>query len=384
MKRLILLMFGSMSMFQVQAQETTNSSNENPFSFDASYVGDVVRNFAGGIKKGGTSLGMANLKLGFETEKAGWWQGGEFFLNAANTHGGEPSANFIGDYQIASNLEAGDLTYLQEFWFKQQLGKVALVVGLQDLAVEFLSSENAGLYLNSSFGVHSTISNNSPVPIFPLTALGVQFHYHFTEKFTFKTALFDGVPDDFSKNRYNIKWKICKKDGFLSFSELSLDNSASSSSGIYKIGVYYHNKYACSSQDESGTEFTENCTENYGCYVSVDQSLFKDESGRELTLFTQGSISPKHLNANWYYLGGGINCKGWVANRTDDVLGFACAHSGINNEIGSETTFELTYKTQLGEHFFVQPDFQYIINPAGTDEKLKNSAVGFVRIGLNF
>ena len=42
--------------------------------------------------------------IGFDTEKANFWKGGELFINAANTHGGEPSASFIGDYQVASNI----------------------------------------------------------------------------------------------------------------------------------------------------------------------------------------------------------------------------------------------------------------------------------------
>ena len=79
----------------------------SPFSYEASYTGDLVSNFKGGIKTGTAYLGLANLKAGFDTEKARWWKGGQLFVNVGNTHGGEPSATLVGDFQGISNIEAG-------------------------------------------------------------------------------------------------------------------------------------------------------------------------------------------------------------------------------------------------------------------------------------
>ena len=52
----------------------------SPFSYEASYTGDLVSNFKGGIKTGTAYLGLANLKAGFDTEKANWWKGGQLFV----------------------------------------------------------------------------------------------------------------------------------------------------------------------------------------------------------------------------------------------------------------------------------------------------------------
>lgn len=138
--------------------------------------------------------------------------------------GSTPSENLIGDFQTVSNLEAGNLTYMHEIYYKQTLGKLTTIIGLQDLCAEFVSSENAALYLNSSFGVPSTISSNLPVPIFPLTSIGMQFQYQFSEKIIAKFALFDGLPDDFDINPHNLSWRLSGDDGFLAFSELNLQN----------------------------------------------------------------------------------------------------------------------------------------------------------------
>ncbi len=383
MKIPILKIFIALFLSMGIALSQTNLK-ENPFSFETAYVGEGFYNFAGGVKKGGTYLGMANIMIRFDTKKAGFWEGGEVFINAANTHGGEPSATFIGDYQVASNIEAGNFTFLEELWLKQTIGNLSLVLGLQDLCVEFLSSENADLFLNSSCGVHSTISGNLPVPIFPLTSLGIQLHYNFSEDFVFKIAIFDGVPEDFSINKYNVKWQLSKDDGYLLFSELSYYNSSETHPGVYKLGGYYHNKYTMTIHNETTPPTVETHPQNYGFYITIDQSILKKQSGRELSSFLQASIKPKNINENWYYIGCGLNYKGLFKKRVDDVLGLAVAHSGINNAIGSETAIELTYKAQLGENFFVQPDLQYIINPAGTDFRLKNSMLAFLRFGINF
>ena len=117
-----------LSLNTVQGQNDS-TKRELPFSFEASYIGDVVRNFSGGIKKGTTCLGLANLKVGFDTESANWWKGGSFFVNVGNTHGGEPSATFVGDFLGVSNIEAGNLTFMYELWYKQNFGRFDITVG---------------------------------------------------------------------------------------------------------------------------------------------------------------------------------------------------------------------------------------------------------------
>ncbi|HEX3009230.1 MAG TPA: carbohydrate porin, partial [Bacteroidales bacterium] len=93
-----------------------------PLNFEASYIGESFNNLSGGIKRGSTYEGMANLRISFDTDKARLWKGGQFYIHAANTHGGTPSCDLVGDFQVASNIEAGNHTYIQEFWFKQTVG----------------------------------------------------------------------------------------------------------------------------------------------------------------------------------------------------------------------------------------------------------------------
>ena len=353
----------------------------SPFYLEASYVGDALGNFSGGIKRGAAYLGTANVRFSFDTEKAGFWNGGQFYIDGANTHGNTPSADLVGDFQIVSNIEAGNLTYVHELWYKQQFKKFSAILGVQDLNAEFASGESAGLFLNSSFGVHSTISNNIPSPIFPLTALGFQVHYTFSEKWNGKIAVFDGLPEGFKHNTHNLSWKLDPNEGYLLVSEFAFLNLLSGKlPGTYKFGGYYHNHYDSGNATDSLVKLNH---ENYGLYVVFDQALFKHSDGQALSMFAQASVSPKSKNTNCNYLGLGLNYTGLLKNRFNDILGVAVARAGFKNSVFSnETTLELTYKLQLTECLFLQPDFQYVIHPAGTDDKLDNALVGILRFGF--
>ena len=358
------------SSMSLQAQ-VDSLKKVSPFSASFSYVGDVVSNFDGGIKKGTTYLGLLNVRAGFDTEAAGLWKGGQLFANVGNTHGGQPSANLVGDFQGVSNIEAGNLTFLYELWYKQSIGKVDITLGLQDLNADFATSEYGGLFTNSSFGIHSSIADNISSPIFPLTALGANISWKISDTFLWESAVFDGTPDDFEVNPYNIHWKLNKNQGFLAVTEFQINESLiAGKQGNYKFGAYFH--------EHNDTIDVEQ--KNRGFYFVGDQQL-----SDTWAVFSQIGLSPKSLNNHNHYYSLGLNAKGLIAARPDDQFGIAIAYAGIDHSlVGSETTLELTYRLELNKHIYFRPDIQYVINPAGTETKLKNALVGFLRLGVNF
>lgn len=348
----------------------TGKSPVVPFEFGASYVGESANILQGGLQRGSTYEGMANIRFSFLTEKAGWWRGGSFLMTGANTHGGTPSSDLIGDFQVVSNIEAGDLTYLHECWYRQEVGAWTFIVGLQDLNSEFVFTESANLFLNSSFGTHSTIASNVPSPIFPLTSLGVHLQYAFSPKWAVKVAVFDGMPEDLDYNPHNISWNLNSDDGYLAFAEFDVAD--------LKMGAYYHNHgFSSVGSDPS--------LPNYGMYLSGDKTLYQCASGRTLNSFVQFSISPASKNNNNWYLGGGIHYTGLLLSRLEDEFGLAFAHASLQHSAnGSETTLEMTYKVKVCEHVFLQPDMQYIIHPAGTNGTPENALAALFRFGIEF
>lgn len=363
--------------------DTTTVLDKIFLTHEATYTGEFAGNLTGGKKTGGAYLGMANIKIGFETKTLGLWEGGEFFLNGASTHGGTPSEKLIGDFQVASNIEAGNRTYLHELWYKHSYKNFQAIVGLQDLNSEFVTSEYAGNFINSSFGIPSLIADNIPVPIFPLTALGITARYEINESMAIQAAVFDGLPEDSESNQYNLNWDLKSSDGVLVFSELQFSIELGDLPGKLKAGYYYHShlRETCPETKIVETVFDK----NYGFYAIADQNLLKSGGYNILGIFAQFAISPTNINAHNYYFGGGINYQIVSDNGTKDLLGIAIAHAGFSNkDLRNETTVEMFYKAHITENLFFQPDIQYIVNPAGTENNLRNSVAAFLRFGINF
>jgi len=358
----------------VQAQEST-ISKASPFHIEGSYIGDFVSNLDGGIKHGSTYLGLANIKAGVNTGDAGWWKGGEFRINAANTHGGTPSSAFVGDFQGVTNIEAGNLTFMYELWYKQTFRDLSLTFGLQDLNSNFAITENGVLFTNSSFGIHPSIADNIPSPIFPLTALGAILQYNYKDKFVWQAAIFDGTPDDFENNPYNTDWKLSRNDGYLAVTEIQIHKSLINGyDGSYKLGAYFHQHCDSSILEQK----------NGGFYFIGDQMIHKTLYGG-WSLFSQIGLSPKNKNKNNRYLSLGVNIKGISRKRPNDQAGIAIAYAGFGQTpIRSETAIELTYLIHVCENICIKPDLQYIIRPAGTEARLPNALVSSVRINFDF
>lgn len=363
--------------------DSTSVINMKILQHEATYTGEFAGNLKGGKKTGGVYLGMANIRIGFETNNLGLWEGGEFFLNGASTHGGTPSEKLIGDFQVASNIEAGNRTYLHELWYKHTYKNFQAIIGLQDLNAEFVTSEYAGNFINSSFGIPSLIADNIPVPIFPLTALGIAARYEVSESIAILGAVFDGLPEDPESNQYNLNWDLKSSDGVLVFSELQFSIEINNMPGTIKTGYYYHSHLKETCQE---TKLVETVFEkNYGFYAIADQTIIKSGEYDKVGIFAQFAISPTNINAHNYYLGGGINYKIGYDNSNNDLLGIAIAHAGFSHKDSrNETTIEMFYKTSITDNLSVQPDIQYIINPAGTENKLRNSVAAFLRFGINF
>ena len=352
---------------RVDAQQDVVDKEISPVSLSASYIGDIVSNFSGGIKRGTAYLGLLNVKADLDTRK--WWKGGEAFINIGNTHGGEPTVDLIGDFQGVSNIEAGNLTFLYELWYKQCFGNACVMLGLQDLNANFAVNDNGCLFTNSSFGIHSSIADNISSPIFPLTALGVNIQWNITGSFAWEGAMFDGTPDDFENNPFNAGWKLNENQGFLAVTEFQLKKSLlKGRTGCYKFGVYYHQH----------NDTVDAIQKNGGFYFVGDQQITD-----KLFVFSQVGLSPVKINRNNYYLSVGFNYRGLIDKRPNDQFGIAVGCAGFQHGlVKNETVVEMAYQLKINNNMYLKPDMQYIINPAGTDSKLANALVGFIRFGV--
>ncbi len=362
-------------------------SQDSPaVKFETSLTGDFIKNLQGGINTEYTYIGMEDLSLTFDSEALGLWQGGTLFLQGLNTHGRLPSAEIVGDLQVSSNIESGDYTGLYQYYYQQSFGNYSFILGQHDLNSEFVGTEYGGTFINSSFGIAPSISINVPVSIYPLAAPAFIFKYENPNRMNYKLGVYDGDPGDPETNRYNLQPNISLTDGALFISEFELCRLVNDLPESYKIGAYYHTNNFI---DYSDTTISRKG--NYGGYFISDMVLWSgfNHPDSYLGLFVQAGIAPKNINQVNFYVGAGMHINGVLPTRFNDAFGIGVAYVNIspsyrnlmkNTYIG-ETAVELTYKMQVFDHYSIQPNLQYIINPGATT-LLKNALVATMRFNI--
>lgn len=374
----MLLLIKAMSVFSQSAVE----NRESALQLNATYKGDFVHNFKGGINIGSTYLGLADLFVSFDTEKAGLWKGGEFLVHGANSHGGEPSAELVGDFQGISNIEAGNHTFLYELWIRQKFFNVTATVGLQDLNVEFANSNVSSLFINSSFGVNSVIATTIVAPIFPVTKPGVTLSADISKNITLKSAVYKGCPVDFETNPHNLNWDLNYQEGVLFITEGQYAWTGSKERyNVVKGGVFFH-RYC--PEDGMYDYQSNHLLKDHGVYLVGEHQLSLTENeAKGLKIFYQGAFSPG--NENFGYFGAGFSYTGLLSSKDSDVIGLAFSDAMRDNDFGNnEISYELTYKIQLTDQIYLQPDMQYVVHPGGTEFRLENATVGLLRVGMEF
>jgi porin len=106
------------------------------------------------------------------------------------------------------------------------------------------------------------------------------------------------------------------------------------------------------------------------------QTAAVSQTDKGLGIFTHIGFAPRSSSLMNFYIDGGLNYKGLIPTRDNDVLGVAFAYGHLNNNPGDneessfpgyEMVFETTYQIELTPWLTFQPDFQYVIHPSGTD-----------------
>jgi porin len=265
--------------------------------------------------------------------------------------------------------------FIRELWFQQTQGSLRMIFGVQDINVEFAVCCSGGLFLNSSFGIQPNITTNIPASVFPLTSLGLTAVWSSSDHWTWRTAIYDGAPTVFEQNPYNLSWSFRNNEGIINLFEIEY----STTTELIKLGVYHHDHLY-----ELNDAVRELVYEhNVGMYSAADIQLIQISNGSYFYIFGQTGYSSRVINQNYWFGSVGIRCTGIFSDSETDELGAAIACAGMRS-LKDETTIELTYKHQVHDLVFIQPDIQYIINPTGTGIELHNSFVCTIRLGIYF
>jgi porin len=393
--------------------------------FTFNYYGDAFWNPLGGAKLGQGYDGRFAAIMDADLDKlTGWW-GATFHASVHQIHGTQFSATDLQNLALVSGVEASPSTRLFNLWIEQKIGGHAtLRVGQFTAAQEFMVSDVANLFVNSTFGWPVLPSQNLPSggPNWPEATLGARVEWSATREVTLRAAVFNGDPagpgtgDPVLRDPDGLAFRI--NDPPFVVAEFEYDynrgqrleenspnqegravpaqpaqNTGSLAAGglpgTIKIGGWYHTgEFADQRFDTQGGLLAASAglpaqhAGDFSVYGIVEQMLWR--SGvRGLDGFVRVMGSPDNRNPISFYADTGLALEGVFDWRPDDVLGLGFAYGRVSPQAAAadrdmaaitstpipirdyEAVIELTYRMQLARNWLMQPNLQYIIHPGG-------------------
>ena len=269
------------------------------------YYGEVFWNTRGGIRTtdGGEYEGLLDLAVVFSTESAGLWKGGHLFFLFRHKHGGEGiTEEYVGDFQVLSNMDALNFTQVSELWYRQSFldDRIWIKVGKQEANVDFAWVEHGGEFINSSAGFSPTI----PLPSYPDQDLGVVLGTAPIPWFSMNLGAYSGNPD----GSRSLRGAFLDLAGPMIVVEPAFHYGLSGSRhGHIRVGGWF-NGTDVDSPDEDDPD-PETHGEAYGWYLTWDQELWRerpedDEDAQGFGVFGQYGWAPPDRSAAEHYIGG--------------------------------------------------------------------------------
>lgn len=283
-----------------------------------------------------------------------------FNLTLMLTHGGEPSANIVGDLQTFSNLEAGFLYGFNELFYQYEHNDFRLKIGQQDINSDFMVTTNGLFYTHSSFGIDPLSTINMPAPTYPVTAFSISTRFKLKSSVFLQLGIFDGQFALPKNDFLTIDWSMSKNQGLIYVIEPEIN--LLKGRWTQKVGFYHHS--GLFSKKSDGT-----MTRGLSTFYLTGDIQLKQWGEKSLDMFYQFSTSTSAVSDLDYYYGAGLKITNPFGTDSENELGVALGHASTNTQfqsvrdfygISGETAIELSYKTRINSWFEFQPYFQYI------------------------
>ena len=406
-------------------------------TFGLQETSEYLNNLSGGTRRGGAYDGLTQFGIGVDTQKAFGLPGGTFNVSGLQIHGTNLSSRDLQTLQAASGLEANDATRLWELWYQQSLlgGKLDVKVGQQSLDQEFMVSQYAGTFMNSTFGWSALPSFDLPAggPAYPLSSLGVRVRATPSDNWTVLAGVFDGNPagngvgDPQKLNAHGTNFNLHDSALFIGEVQYALNPAPSDPAapkpaglpGTYKLGFWYDTQqFPDQGFDTTGLSLANPASNgiaqshrgNYSFYAVADQMVWRAgaDSPQSVGVFARVMGAPGDRNLVDLGINAGVTLKAPFKGRDNDVVGLAVGYAQIGSHAqdlasdqaiytpgypsrSAETIIEATYQYQVTPWWQLQADFQYAFRPAGgipnpdnPSQRIGNEAIVGLRTNITF
>lgn len=337
---------------------------------DLVYTADYMAPVGGGLDDHGAFVDNALLTFTADLQQLAGIRGGRFEVRILNNSGGNPN-DHAGTLQGVDNIEVTDQGLrLYQAWFEADVGAANMRLGLYDLNSEFYANDSAGVLLAPPFGIGSELAAtgvNGPA-IFPSTALALRMRAPLSAHADAKFALVNahaGVLGD----PHGVDFSF--EDGVLLIGELSWTGDLHAS-----VGGWTYSDLQADIRDPAVRH------KAFGAYVTLEHQAWGEEGGvRNAQAFARIGLSDGDTTP---YDGGwqaGLLVNRLIASRpgSQGSIGIYQGRFGAKQRANlrdagarassAETGIEFTVADQVTPWLRVQPDLQFVLDPAGDRDR---------------
>lgn len=357
---------------------------------DAAYKAEAMAVVDGGLSRGTRLLDNLDIVVDADLDRLVGWGGARGRLYFLSNQRGAPNA-LAGTVQGVSNIEvADDRAKLYEAWIEQDLagGRAALLLGLADLNSDFYANDASGLLLAPAFGIGSELGATGPngPSIFPSTALTARLRVSPTEQSYVQAALINaraGVPGDPGGVDFGFD------DGALAIAEAGVTGRGKIALGYWRYTERQDDIRALGPAGDPLPRIAQ------GAYLLAERRLMGASDGPGLDGFVRLGLSDGKTTP---FRGGwqaGLLFGGIVPGRPESQLSIGVHQAWLSRgyranalDVGedlaaAETGFELTYSDRILPFLTIQPDIQYVLDPAG-ERAVEDALVIGLRLTFEF
>jgi len=364
------------------------------------YTSDLNADIAGGNQRGFAYLQRVGLLGDVDLDRLVGWSGAAVHLGVHSIAGNGLSGLRVGNILTVSGIEAEPALRLFNLWFQQQIGKRAtLRVGQFTAGQEFVISNTASLFVNSTFGWPGSFASDLPSggSAYPLAGPGVRLAVKAGETVNFKVGVFAGDPagqgtgDPQRRDLHGFNGFRLKGAPFV-IAEVRRSASGNDPAWSVTLGGWAHfDRFSDLRLDTDGQSLALPTSTgqpfshrgDYAVYAIADARLWRSGS-KELNGFLRLTASPSNRNPVDLYLDGGVSVTGLFKSRPNDVGGIGVAFARLSPSLRTllkeqaalagqkvdlpsyEGVIEATYQLQIRSSFSIQPNVQLVLHPSAS------------------
>ena len=365
------------------------------------YTNIMSGNPVGGMEQGFTYVDDFYFGAKLDLERLAGWRGATFLLSGVNRDGRGLTEHYVGSRYDVQQTVGGQNIFFYQIFLEQKFfdEKASLKVGRFGASDDFNGSPIYSYYLNN--GIDGDIRNvlfDTQFSAYPFATWAARLRIDPTPEFNAQLGVFQTWDDIFDRTHNGLNWGIRSDDGVFLIAQtgwtpeffkqpVSGDTSSKSTAtvpvmrglpGHYWVGGSFSpwNHFA-----QFGS--VEKTSGSYGFYVHGDQMVYQEKPGSDqgLTFWAASGLYPQeNISVMPFQVNVGAIYKGLIPTRDNDRAIFGVIYGRFSRDYARtviaagkgnanhEMVVEAAYRIQLTKFAWVEPDLQWVINPAGTGQ----------------